>query len=85
MAQIDKCELISLEELKATEPGEYTLHKDKWWITKDGKLLFWKGRGDKYLYPQCNSNKEITTRLKEKMYPTCEVIFVPKVFQKVVA
>lgn len=39
----------------AKDSGLYKVYKDRWWLIKDTKLVFW----DALTYPQCNSDKFI--------------------------
>ena len=49
---------------------------DRWWIVRDGNILFHDGYA-----PQCNSNKEIAERIRDKLYPDADVQFLPVVYR----
>lgn len=78
MGKVDEKLLTAIPVEKATTPfdGAY-VYANRWWIVRDGCVLFFCK-----FAPQCNPNKEITERLRDRLYPGAEVRFLPVVFAK---
>lgn len=65
---------------EAVEPmgGTIECRKDRWWIVHPQRgLIIWKG-----FSPQCNHDKGIAERVRDKLYPWAEVRFFPSVFTR---
>jgi len=53
------------------------VYANYWWVVRDGCILFFRK-----FAPQCNKNREITERLRDKLYPGADVQFLPVVFRE---
>lgn len=63
---------VSIEDLVKPKEG-YRVLMDRWWVvTPNDEVMFHMGT-----FPQCNHNKEIVEKLKEKMYAGCYVQHFP--------
>ncbi len=62
---------VSEARISTVADGEVTILRDHWWISHPGKgLLFYDPRR---MTPQCNRNPEITTRIRDAIYPWAEI------------
>ena len=69
---------VPIEE--AIKPRDGEVMTNRWWVAKDGSLLFYKMPQGDYLAPQCNSDEAISRSLQEKMYPDHDVVMMNIVF-----
>lgn len=70
---------MPLEDATAPKSGEVFCYRDHWWVVHPSRgLVLWNfGKHDA---PQCNVNKAITERIRDKMYPWAEVQQMPVAF-----
>lgn len=71
---IDKCEKIPVSKAIVPFTGSQ-VWVDYYWVVVDECLLFYKKTA-----PQCNSNKELTEKVRDKLYPGAEVRKIPLVY-----
>lgn len=50
-----------IERMMAPKNGQFIVFVDHWWpVTWNNEILFYtRGRGSKYLSPQCNQSREV--------------------------
>ena len=68
---------ITVESLTSAAGKDIVqIFHDTWWVVdKDGNVLFSRGTS-----AQCNRNKEIAQSFVDRMYPDCEIKFIPVAF-----
>jgi len=71
---IDKCDKIPISKAIVPFTGAQ-VWVNYYWVVVDECILFYKRTA-----PQCNSNKELTERVRDKLYPGAEVRFIPLVY-----
>jgi hypothetical protein len=60
----------------AKQPKDrYVVHQNRYWIVLDNSILLYKGRS-----PQCNHNKMICEKIRDKLYPEASVEFIETVY-----
>ena len=71
---LDDCTKLPVS--RVTIPfNEARVLTNSYWIVVDECVLMYKGRS-----PQCNMNKEIAERVRDRLYPDAEVRFIPLVY-----
>lgn len=65
---------IPLEKVLVPKDGD-RVYENRWWIIKDECVLLYRGRA-----PQCNANKSISVRIRDKIYPGCDVRYFETIF-----
>ena len=71
---IDKCEKIPISKAIVPFTGAQ-VWVDYYWVVVDECLLFYKKTA-----PQCNSNKGLTEKVRDSLYPGAEVRKIPLVY-----
>ena len=75
---------IPLRDLITPPTGIIKHIKDSYWVCcPEEGLLFVRLNQSKELIEQCNANESIAVRVRDMMYPTLDVKFVPSVFLRV--
>jgi hypothetical protein len=61
-----------------TTPCNGDTMTDRYWVVRDGCVLFWQGYGNKRGWSaQCNHDERITEKVLAKLYPGASIEFVP--------
>lgn len=71
---LESCTRIPLSKL-LTPFGNARVRCRLWWVIVDGDALFYHGYA-----AQCNANKEIVDRIRDKLYPGADVTFIETAF-----
>ncbi len=69
---------IPLDEAKTPKEGH--CYVNRYWTVHPTKGVLFYTPDRKTMAPQCNDVEEITTKIRDKIYPDCEVIFIEAVF-----
>lgn len=77
----DQIVYIRESDFSAPKDG-YTAYVNHWWCYVEGRgLMFYRvARKMKYLSPQCNSDKDVATIVRDKLYPWADLRFVPVLY-----
>jgi hypothetical protein len=67
--------LLNISDVDKPKDGVFMIHIDHWWIVKDNQIMLYRDYA-----PQCNTNKEIATKIRDKIYPDCEVRQLPVIY-----
>lgn len=75
---------VSLDKATVPPPGLIEHLKDRWWVTTDRGVLFWKpDKKRDYMAPQCNSDETCARMTQQRMYPWASLTFLPSVFRRI--
>jgi hypothetical protein len=67
---------VKISELNTPKNGLFDIHIDHYWIvTKDDEVLIYRD-----FSPQCNMSETLTTKLRDKIYPDCDVKQIPVIY-----
>lgn len=69
-------------EQAATPPDGfrfYQVYENRWWITVDDKLVFFRARRRDPLSPQCNPSEGCIRHIQKSLYPWATCVQVPVV------
>lgn len=74
---------IPLDELTRPRDGDCLV--DRWWVVHPEDGLMFYASEKRYATPsgaspQCNGQEAITRKLRDNLYPDCDVQFVPAVY-----
>lgn len=75
----DKYTYVKVDEAATPKNGLHMIYVDHYWmVTADNEILIY-GQGS----PQCNSNKQIAERIRDRLHTECEVHQIPFVYMPV--
>lgn len=67
---------VPVDVLSTPRDGE--VMTDRWWAVRDGRALFWQGRGNRRGWsPQCNHDRRIADSLVESIHQGASAEFIP--------
>lgn len=70
--------LVKVPIKEATTPTDGSrVYANRYWTVMDECILFWRG-----FAPQCNSNEDIAKKVRDKLYPECDVRFFEVIYHK---
>lgn len=61
-------------------PRDGSVMTDRWWVVRDGRALFWRGKGMRGWSPQCNHDRRLPEQLVRKLHPGATVEFIHAAF-----